>query len=68
MLSIKRVAVLISIMLIGLNYECLSASSYLTKEPYKILFIGSSYFNYNDLPTLFENLVEASGNEIYIDR
>jgi len=36
-------------------------------EPYKILFIGSSYFNFNNLPYLFEKLVISSGKEIYID-
>ena len=37
-------------------------------ESYKILFIGSSYFNYNNLPDLFENLAISSGKEIYIDQ
>jgi len=37
-------------------------------ETCKILFIGSSYFNYNNLPDLFENLAISSGKEIYIDR
>ncbi len=39
-----------------------------TKDPCKILFIGSSYFNYNNLPNLFENLTDYSGNEVYIDQ
>jgi len=34
----------------------------------KILFIGSSYFNYNNLPDLFKNLAIDSGNEVYIDQ
>ena len=33
----------------------------------KILFIGSSYFNYNNLPDLFENLAISSGKEVYVD-
>jgi len=37
-----------------LNYSC------------KILFIGSSYFNYNNLPGLFRNLAIDSGKEVYI--
>jgi len=32
-----------------------------------ILFIGSSYFNFNNLPYLFENLAISSGKDIYID-
>ena len=36
-------------------------------ETCKILFIGSSYFNYNNLPDLFENLAISSGKEVYID-
>jgi len=38
------------------------------RDPVKILFIGSSYFNYNNLPSLFENLVVNSENEVYIDQ
>ena len=34
----------------------------------KILFIGSSYFNYNNLPKMFENIVLNSGKEIFVDR
>ena len=44
------------------NEEC----CYLDK-PFKILFIGSSYFNYNNLPDLFENLALSSGKEVYVD-
>ena len=40
----------------------------LTKEPLKILFIGSSYFNYHNLPDLFENLAVTSGWDVYIDQ
>jgi hypothetical protein len=32
----------------------------------EILFIGSSYFAYNDLPGLFEQLAEAGGSEVYV--
>ncbi len=39
-----------------------------SSEPCKVLFIGSSYFNFNDLPGLFEGLVISSGREIYIDQ
>jgi hypothetical protein len=40
----------------------------IAQESIRILFIGSSYFNYNDLPGLFENLAESSGKKIYIQR
>jgi len=33
----------------------------------KILFIGSSYFNFNDLPGVFEELVQTSGKNIFVD-
>jgi len=33
----------------------------------KILFIGSSYFDYNNLPELFRELATAGGKEILID-
>jgi hypothetical protein len=36
-------------------------------DPCKILFIGSSYFNFNDLPNIFENLGISSRKEIYVD-
>jgi len=38
------------------------------RDPYKVLFIGSSYFNNNNLPDLFENLVTCSENEVIIDQ
>jgi len=33
----------------------------------KILFIGSSYFDYNNLPELFRELATAGGKEVLID-
>jgi len=36
------------------------------KENYKILFIGSSYFNFNNLPYLFESLSLDSGIEVTV--
>jgi len=33
----------------------------------KILFIGSSYFNYNNLPGLFEGLAKANGKNVFVD-
>ena len=37
-------------------------------ERCKVLFIGSSYFYYNNLPVLFQNLADSSGKKVYIDR
>ena len=37
-------------------------------EDYDILFIGSSYFNFNDLPGKFSALCEASGKNVVIDQ
>jgi len=39
-----------------------------SQEPVKILFIGSSYFNYNKLPEIFRELSEQGGKEVYIDQ
>jgi len=64
----KKAAVLIVILINTLNYNCFSASSEFTQEPYKILFIGSSYFNGYDMPGLFEDLANNSGKTVYIDR
>jgi hypothetical protein len=33
-----------------------------------VLFIGSSYFEYNDLPGIFERLAIESGKEVYVRR
>ena len=35
--------------------------------PKKILFIGSSYFDYNNLPEMFSDLALACGKEVIID-
>ena len=37
-------------------------------ESCKILFIGSSYFNYYNLPDMFKNLAEAEEKKVLIDR
>ena len=47
------------------NIESEGINPSLTK-PLKILFIGSSYFGYNNLPDLFLNLVNSSGKEVFI--
>lgn len=39
-----------------------------SQEPLRILFIGSSYFNYNNQPELFKQLSLAGGKELRIDQ
>ena len=50
-----------------LEFDISEEQDYSLENPYKILFIGSSYFNYNDLPSLFEGLAQSSGKEVFID-
>jgi len=38
------------------------------REPTTILFIGSSYFNRNDLPGLFQGLADSLGFAVFIDQ
>jgi hypothetical protein len=66
--SMNKVAVLILIMPIALSEKSLTAGQDPMQEPYKILFIGSSYFAYNNLPGLFENLADHSGKSVNIDQ
>jgi len=47
------------------NYDIVNNSYH--NDSCSILFIGSSYFNFNNLPDLFENLAISSGKNIYID-
>ena len=60
----KKVVLLISVLMI--NSGLLIADN--NKSSLEILFIGSSYFNFNDLPNLVNNLASHSGKEIYIDQ
>jgi len=64
----KNIAIIISFFIISLEYKYLFASPNYTQEPYEILFIGSSYFNYNDLLNLFKNLADSAGKKVDIDR
>jgi hypothetical protein len=36
--------------------------------PVEVLFLGSSYFIYNDLPSLFRNLSQNGGHEVVVDK
>ena len=65
---IKKPAVLIIMLFIGINYNSFSASPENSKDTCKILFLGSSYFGNNNLPNLFKNLTDFSGKNVYIDQ
>jgi hypothetical protein len=53
------------IVLTFLLTSCLPSYS---QDELKILFIGSSYFNYNNLPELFKLLSFESGKELLVDQ
>ena len=40
----------------------------LNRDAQKILFLGSSYFGGNNLPSLFKSLVDSSGKDVFIDQ
>jgi hypothetical protein len=61
----KRLIILYTLLLI--QCSVFSVSHVSASEPVKILFIGSSYFNFNKLPALFQNLVAQSPFEVEID-
>jgi hypothetical protein len=46
----------------------ISSALTFSQEPVKILFVGSSYFNYNNLPVLFKQFSLAGGKHFYIDQ
>lgn len=64
----KRASVFITILIIGLNNYGYSNTNQCTQEPIEILFLGSSHFNYFNLPGMVKNLAENSGREVYIDQ
>lgn len=45
-----------------------SMGSLVNNDVTEVLFIGSSYFNFNYLPTLFENLAISSGKDVFVER
>jgi hypothetical protein len=62
---LKKTILIISIIVIGLNH--LSANPKNNQDTCKILLIGSSYFNYNNLSNLIKNLADSSNKEIFIE-
>ena len=67
---IKEYIILYFILLICFNCNKQPTKPELESEPecQSILLIGSSYFGYNNLPELFENLTNSAGKEVYIDQ
>jgi len=63
-----------SLMIISIIFYCTRDSNIqpnnTTSEPEicKILFIGSSYFNYNNLPEMFKILAETGEKKVLFDR
>jgi len=64
----RKIASLLFILAISLNPTCIHANPDTSQVQFKILFIGSSYFNFNNLPNLFRNFAINSGKEVYIDQ
>jgi len=64
----KIITIFILILIIGSNTLYLDTNAEITEEPCKILFIGSSYFTWDNLPGLFGNLTDAAKKDVYIDQ
>ncbi len=62
-----KTLLIISITVFSLNFNHLSASPKNNPDTCEILFIGSSYFNFNDLPSLVRDLAHSSNIEVYIE-
>ena len=63
----RKAALIISMIVIGLNFNHLSAQPENNQDSCEILLIGSSYFNYNNLADIIKNLADSSDIEIYIE-
>jgi hypothetical protein len=62
---VKKTFLILSITIIGLNH--LSANPNNNQDTCKILLIGSSYFNFNNLANLVKNLADSSNKEVFIE-
>ena len=60
-------AAVLFVLILGLRPELLQANDN-DRSPTSILFLGSSYFGYNDLPGLFQALADSAGHDVYIDQ
>jgi len=66
---LKRKIILIVFILVFVQmFIPIQAEKKSSDEPLKILFIGSSYFNYNNLPGLFYYLATAAGKDVLVSR
>ncbi|MCK5765156.1 MAG: hypothetical protein KAH26_04190 [Bacteroidales bacterium] len=63
----QKTILFISLTLFGINYNHLSANTKNNQDTCEILLIGSSYFNYNSLANLIQNLADSSSVSIYIE-
>ncbi len=63
----RKAIFVISIIVIGLNYNSLSANPKNNQDTCEILLIGSSYFNFNNLSNIIKNLADSSGIGVYIE-
>jgi len=63
---------LLIVLLLFLGFNCKKQATRPEPEPehqtLKILFIGSSYFNFNNLPEIFKNLAQAGNKDVTIGR
>ncbi|MBU8892332.1 MAG: T9SS type A sorting domain-containing protein [Bacteroidales bacterium] len=64
--SYKKVIILVSALILNTGNFTTVANS--ETGPLEILFIGSSYFNFNNLPGIVKNLAENSDKDVYIDQ
>jgi len=62
----KYIFVAILVFLSFASSNVLKANTNSVAESYEVLFIGSSYFSYNNLPNLFLNLVNYSKKEVFL--
>ena len=64
----KTLTILLIVQIIGLSPLNLEFNPETSQDSCKILFIGSSYFNFDDTPGLFQNLAETAGKDLVVDK
>ncbi len=62
-----RVTIFILLLLVITNLLLYADPNY-RPQNYEILFIGSSYFNFNNLPALFDSLATAAEHDVFFDQ
>ncbi|OGU61365.1 MAG: hypothetical protein A2V66_15890 [Ignavibacteria bacterium RBG_13_36_8] len=63
-----KLSVSLIIVLFSLNLYADQINTGADQDVITILFIGSSYLNFHNLPAVFENLAISAGKDVYIDR